>query len=52
MGFVAQVKAIKNDESSQISRLNEEIRMLKEKLVTQHSTVSSHLPRSSPFMND
>jgi regulator of extracellular matrix RemA (YlzA/DUF370 family) len=30
-----QVKAIKNDESSQISRLNEEIRLLKEKLMSQ-----------------
>ena len=28
-----QVKAVKNEESSQISRLNEEIRMLKEKLM-------------------
>jgi hypothetical protein len=43
---VVQVKAVKNDESSQISRLNEEIRALREKLMSQgpatHSVSSPH----------
>ncbi len=34
------MKAIKNDESSQVARLNEEIRLLKEKLMNQGSLQS------------
>ena len=36
-----KVNAVKNDESSQVSRLNDEIKMLKEKLMNQPATVTA-----------
>ena len=44
-----KVRAVKNDESSQIGRLNEEIRALKEKLLDQATTVRS---RCSQYFDD
>jgi capsule polysaccharide export protein KpsE/RkpR len=39
--LVEQVKAIKNEESSQISKLNDEIRALKERLMSQSNNGGS-----------
>eukprot|EP01038_Epipyxis_sp_PR26KG_P007305 gene7305-9952_t len=36
-----KIKAVKNEEASQISKLNEEIRILKEKLIAQNATVDT-----------